>query len=102
MEKSKRPTQEQIEKWKKEYGAVFHFDYEDGMEAYFRKPDRNQTKHIISKGGVNALNGVESLIANCWLAGDEEIKQDIGKYHPRLRAGIDDILEVKKAEVKKL
>lgn len=94
-------TKEQIAEWKKTYGEIYEIPFEDGKVCYLAKPNRKQTSLILAKGANNPLGGVDVLLANCWLAGDEVIKTDAG-YHIGLAAKIDQIVGTKLAEVKNL
>lgn len=98
-----RPTEEQIEGWKKLYnknGEDGVFEYTAGdCKCWFRKPDRT----IISAAAFHSsevLFQKEFIIRNCWLAGDPDlIEKD--KYFFGLAAAIDQTMEVVQGQLKK-
>lgn len=83
----KAPTQKQIEEWKKQYGAVFLIQTENGLSAYLYDP---MSKLVVVKALMSALRKgtfefVDTFVSNCWLDGDAEIKTD-----DKIKAGLWD------------
>lgn len=93
-------TKEAIEKAKKEHGEVFLLEFEGGLSALLKKPTRAQVGHAMSAGS-DPVKKAEILITNCWVEGDEQIKTDPGLLIGAIPT-LDQIIEVKAAEVKKL
>lgn len=94
-------TQEQIQEWKERYGEIFRIDFEDGKKAYLKKPDRKTLSFAMTKMQTNPLGFAETIINNCFIGGDEEIKTD-DSYFFGASAQLEGIMEVKTAELKKL
>src|SRR5690349_7517575 len=70
-------TDVQIELWKKEFGdRIFQMTRDDKC-AYMRKPDRVIMAFLTT---VPRDQFNETLINNCWLAGNEELKTDEDAY----------------------
>lgn len=96
-----RITKEQIEQWKKKHGEVFHIEFEDGKQCYLRKPDRKIAKLAQTK--PDGISMAEVILTNCWLAGDEEIRQaDHAGYHIYIANRLDTIVGAKAGELKNL
>lgn len=97
------PTKEQIEQWKKDFGGVYRLEYDD-KRCWIRDPlnDINVMKRGMSamqKGSISLFT--ETIINNCFLAGDEEIKSE-EKYINGLEDDISEITEIPDAEVTKV
>lgn len=66
--------QEQIEKWKQDYDAVFILrSKETGYVAYCRNATRQEISFLSSVKDPVKFN--EQLLKTCWLDGDMEIQQ---------------------------
>lgn len=93
-------SKQQIAEWKKQHGDVFLIEV-DGKAAYLRSPDRKTLSAAMTLGQKDPIKFNETIINNCWLGGDEEIRTDDSYF---LAAGgqIDKIIEVREASVKKL
>lgn len=94
-------TKEQIEAWRKQHGEVYEMNFEDGKSCYLSRPSRKIVGLILAKSAANPLAGAEVVLANCWLGGDDVIKEDAG-YMVGIAAKIDQIVGVKTAEIKNL
>jgi hypothetical protein len=94
------PTQEQIDAWKKKHGQVFKIEVEDKV-CFLKKPDRKTISAASAIGQKNPIKFAETILQNCWLAGDEEIKED-DDYFFAVSGELDQLLEFKNAELKKL
>ena len=91
---------ENIEKWKKEHGDVFLIEVED-KKCYLKKPDRKTLSLAMTKAQTNPLAFAEIIMKNCWLAGDECMRED-DTYFFAASSKLDALVEVKTAEIKKL
>lgn len=96
------PTQQQIEQWKKDFGGVYHLQYDD-KQCWIRDPlnDLNVMKRgfaAMQKGSVSLFT--ETIIVNCFLAGDEETKSE-EKYINGLEEDISEVTNIPDAEVRK-
>lgn len=73
-------TQAEIDKWKKSHGTVNQIDIlYDGhtYTCYLKKPDRNTVSFAMSKESADRiLESGEIILENCWLGGDESIKEN--------------------------
>lgn len=98
--KAEDVTKEVIEQWKKEHGDVFMVTVDDKV-GYIKKPDRKTLGAAMAFGKTNPLKFNETILNNCWLGGDEEIKDDDGCFMA-VGAQLDKIIELKEAEIKKL
>ena len=93
-------SKEQIAKWKAKYGDVFMVEVE-GKKGYLRKPDRKVLSYAFSKGQHDPLAMSEVILTSCWLEGDEELRTD-DSYFLAINTQIDQLVEIKTAEIKKL
>ena len=85
---------------KKKYGDIFKITV-DGKEAIIRKPNRKDLSHATAVGGNDPFAFNETLLNDCWLTGDEEIKTN-DDYFLAVSGQLDKIIEIKEAEIKKL
>lgn len=72
-----KATQEEIQEWKKKYGSVYELEADD-KTCYVFSPINNLSvlKSFMQALTKEAVACVDVLLANCWIAGDEEIKTD--------------------------
>lgn len=97
-------TNEQLAGWKKKYGEDGIYEVVvDDKKAILHKPSRKDISYATSgsSSGQDAMKFNEILMRQCWVDGDREILEDDDYFFgavPTLQA----ILEVKKAEIKKL
>lgn len=94
-------TQEQIDAWKKKHGEIFLISFEDGKAAYLKKPDRKVLSYAMTKMQTNPLAFAETILNQCFIGGDEEVKTD-DNYFLGAASQLEGIMEVKTAELKKL
>jgi hypothetical protein len=67
-------TADQIKEWKAKYGDIFKISIpEDSKACYVRSVDR-KIMSFVSRLGNDPMRFNESLLEQCWLAGDEDIK----------------------------
>lgn len=93
-------SSEQIERWKAEHGEVFQVEV-DGKQAYLKKPDRKVLSYAMARAQISPLGFAEAILENCWLAGEEAIKTDDSLFLA-VSSKLDELLQVKEAELKKL
>ncbi|MFI3322089.1 MAG: hypothetical protein R3Y50_06145 [Rikenellaceae bacterium] len=93
-------TQGQIESWKAKHKDVWLIEV-GGKKAYLKKPNRQALSAalVISKNDTLKYN--EVLLNNCWLGGDEEIKEDDSLFLG-VATVLGDLVEIKEATLKKL
>jgi hypothetical protein len=93
-------TQEQIDAWKAKHKDIFKITIED-KAAYLKKPDRKVLAAATAASTTNPMKFNEVVLTNCWLGGDEEIKTE-DSYFLGASAKLNEIIEVKQAELEKL
>ena len=93
------PPALQVEGWKKKWGDVFKVTV-DGRTCYLHKPDR-KTLAYVSTAKDNPVRATETLLNNCWIEGDEEIKTDDGLFFG-VSQQLGALIDIKKAELVKL
>lgn len=98
-------TEAQIKKWKAKYGDVFaisvKLNNKEKATGYFKKPDLNIIAAAAKFAETDPIKSGTVMLENCWLGGDEIIKQDDeAKLGVIKRLG--ELFKVKEAEVKKL
>lgn len=89
----------QIAAWKKEHKDVFAITVGD-KTCYVHKP----TRQILSAAFTQQNDPIkmgEFLLNNCWLGGDEEIREDDAMFLAAV-GKLNTLVEVKEAEIKKL
>lgn len=100
-EKSGQMSPEQIQKLKEKYGDVFAYEC-DNKVCYLRRPDRKILGLSMSiDTGNDPFKKNAILIDNCWLGGDEALK-DVDAYFYGLSNYVEGLIEVKMGELKKL
>lgn len=92
-------TDEQIIKWKKDYGEVFAVSVDDSI-CYLKKPNRNILS-AMSQIANDPIKSSEFLLNNCWIAGDESIKTDDEKFLGVV-SQLGELVKVKAAKLVKL
>ena len=93
-------TAEQIENLKKKHGEVFEIEVEDKV-CYLKKPNRKALSLAATAGQRDPMKYNEIILANSWVAGDEEIKTD-DAYFLGVSGVLGDLIDIKKANLKKL
>lgn len=93
-------SDEQIQEWKDKNGEIFSIKVE-GHVCYLRKPSRKAISFASVAGKVDPLKFNETLMRECWLGGSEEVRKNDDLF---LAASgvLDQIIEVKEAELEKL
>lgn len=92
--------QKQIDKLKEQHPGCKVVEFDDGKIAVFAKPSRTVVGLLmLNLRERGPLSAADTLINNCWLGGDEEVKTDVG-YAVGLVGVLDELTASKKAEVK--
>lgn len=92
--------QAKIEGWKAKHGEVFMVEV-DGRVAYLKKPDRKTISAATVVGGNDPVKFSEILLTNCWIDGDEQIKDDNELFFG-VAAQLGQLMQAKEASLKKL
>lgn len=99
-ELSGQATPEQIEAWKGQYGGVSAIIIEDKI-CYLRKLDRQVLSFASSAAKSDPLGFNDAILKNCWLGGDEALRNDFD-YYLTVTRQITELVVVKDAELVKL
>lgn len=94
-------TEDQIADWKKKHGSIFQIIVEDQHSCYLCAPNRKQLSYAAVAGKTDPLKFNETILRECWLGGDEEIKTDDSLFLAA-SSQLTQLIEVKKAAVVKL
>jgi hypothetical protein len=100
LKNAKYPTDVEIEAWKQQHGRVYEIQV-DEKKCWLRKPKRKDLSHAMTVGKKDGLKFNEAILNDCWLGGDSEIKTDDDLFMAASNV-LDEIIEFKQAEVKKL
>ena len=103
-------TPEQIKKWKKEHGDVHVIKIgdtkgDDGKVTgevkvgYLREPQFADLS--LAQNAGSGIDFANSILQNCWLGGDEDIKMH-DKYRLAACTVIDKLIDYKEASLEKL
>lgn len=98
---SNKIEQKQIDAWKAQHGEIFSVDFTDGKIAYLKKPTRKILKAAMAKMQTDPMSFAERILTDCWLGGDDEVKTN-DDYFFGAAEQLEGLMEVKKAELKKL
>lgn len=91
-------TKEQIEEWKRKHGDLFEITVE-GRSCILHRPTRQDLSYAsVLKDPIKMS---ETMLNQLWVAGDEEIKTDDSLFLAAIQK-MQEVLEVKEAEIKKL
>lgn len=91
-------TKEQIKEWKAKHGELFEITVED-KSCILHRPTRKDLSY--ASAVKDPIKMSEVTLNALWVAGDEEIKEDDSLFLAAIQK-MQDILEVKEAEIKKL
>lgn len=91
-------TKEQIKEWKAKHGELFEITVED-KSCILHRPTRKDLSY--ASAVKDPIKMSEVMLNALWVAGDEEIKKDDSLFLAAIQK-MQDILEVKEAEIKKL
>lgn len=92
--------QEQIQEWKAKYGDVYEIEI-DGRYAYLKTPDRKTLSYASSFATKDPIKFNETILNNCFIGGDEEIKKDDTLFLGVCEK-LPELIQVKEATLKKL
>lgn len=95
-----KASDEQIAKWKKQHGSIYAVEVE-GHVVYLRKPDRAVMAYASNALKDSPFQYVEELFNNCRIGGSDIFDKD-DDYFMAAMQKVNDIVEVKKAELVKL
>lgn len=98
--KAEKTIGQKIEEWKEKYGDVYRVEV-DGRTAYLKKPGRKALGAAAVIGKQDPMKYNEVLLNNCWIEGDEAIRQDDALFLG-VSAQLAEIIEIKEATLKKL
>lgn len=91
-------TKDQLNEWKKKHGDLFEITI-DGKSCILHRPTRRDLSYAsVVKDPIKMS---ETMLSQLWVAGDEEIKTDDGLFLAAIQK-MQEVLEVKEAEIKKL
>jgi len=94
------PTAQQVEQWKRKHGEVFVYEADD-LACYMKRPDRQVVELASVRGQESPFKFAEVIIANCWLAGNEELRTE-DRYFMGLSQKVSELVEIRTGELKKL
>ncbi|GIV42048.1 MAG: hypothetical protein KatS3mg034_1358 [Vicingaceae bacterium] len=98
-------TEAQIKKWKAKYGDVYaitvNIEEDTKATAYFRKPDLQIISAAAKFADIDPIKSGNIMLENCWLAGDEIIKEDEEAKLGVIKK-LGELFKIKEAEIKKL
>ena len=91
-------TKQQIEEWKAKHGELFEITV-DGKSCILHRPTRRDLSYVsVVKDPVKMS---EAMLNQLWVVGDEEIKTQDDLFLAAIQK-MQEVLEVKEAEIKKL
>ena len=74
-----RATQKEIDTWKARHRKVYEITVQDGEEAfvgYFKRPDMDTVTAVTKLAKTDEVKSANILFDNCWLGGDDLIKDE--------------------------
>ena len=92
-------TKEQIKEWKAKHGELFEITVED-KSCILHRPTRKDLSY--ASAVKDPIKMSEVMLNALWVDGDEEIKEDDDSLFLAAIQKMQEILEVKEAEIKKL
>ena len=91
-------TKQQIEEWKAKHGELFEITVE-GKSCVLHRPTRRDLSYVSVL--TDPIKMTEVMLNQLWVAGDEEIKTQDDLFLAASQK-MQEVLEVKAAEIKKL
>ena len=91
-------TKQQIEEWKAKHGELFEITVE-GKSCILLRPTRQNLSYVSVL--TDPVKMTEVMLNQLWVAGDEEIKTRDDLFLAASQK-MQEVLEVKEAEIKKL
>lgn len=95
-----KADQKQIEDWKEQYGEIFQINVGDKV-CYLKSPSRRALSYAAAAGQTDPLKYNETILNDCWISGDEEIKTNNGLFLS-VSAKLPELIDIKEAELVKL
>jgi hypothetical protein len=95
-----KATKEQLAEWKAKHGDVFCIKVDEKV-CYLKKPGRKALGYATVAGKENPMKFNETLLNECWLGGDEDIKTNDDLFLS-ISAILPEIITKKEAELVKL
>lgn len=94
-------TQDLIESWKEQYGAITKIAIED-KAAYFKMPDRKTLSFATVAGGTkDPFKFNEIILESCFIGGDRELIES-DEYFLTMSGQVSELIQIKTAELTKL
>lgn len=81
----KKDMTAKIAAWKKKHGDVFAYEV-DGKTCYLHRPGRDVIAAASVVGKEDPFKFAEVILTNCWLGGDEELRDDDPLFHGAVAA----------------
>jgi hypothetical protein len=96
------PGKSAIDKLKEKYGKVFHISTEGGeRNCLIRKPTFVDIQRATASEKKKAGTFNQSILENCWLEGDSEIKTN-DDYLFQVLAEMENVIQIREATTKEL
>jgi hypothetical protein len=113
------PSEEQIQKWKDQYGQVYLIEVAEDPESFeantipmeldelpklqgwLKKPDRVILNYALVNMSKNMINAGKSIMNGCWLGGDERLLNGDGHSTAAALQAVD-LIEIYQSKLKKL
>lgn len=95
-------TEDMVRMWKAKHRKVVSISVDDDGEeftGFFRRPDMATMSAVVSVAKSDEMKAANTLFANCWLGGDELIKEDAA-LKMAMMGRLQTLLEVKVRELK--
>lgn len=92
-------TEQEIAEWKTKHSDVFEADLGEKV-IFLKKPTREVVALAATKGKTNQFAFIDVILKNCRLGGDEIDPNDVGEMLGFSQI-LDELMEVKRAELKK-
>ena len=93
-------TKEKISELKAKYGKLIGIKVDDRI-CYLKTPDRKVMSFAMSFAQTDPLKFAETILNNCFVAGDEEIKTDDVLFLS-VTAQLNNLIEIKESKLVKL
>lgn len=93
-----KPTEEQLENWKSQYGDVYELtgETEDGSQSYyfiFRKPGRAALSRFAKQVMSDALKAMQNLVFDCLLYPDQDAVRKLFDEKPGMAISVGSELQ---------
>ncbi len=95
-----KASKEQIGIWKKKYSGVYELS-SGGAVCYIKVPGRKELSHATAVAANDVFKFNEVILNDCWLAGDESMREDDAKFLG-VSEQLGEIIEKAEVKIKKL